>query len=296
MISRRQFFKSLGHLSALGLGVATYGVMIEPGFMLNTVAHAFTPPGWTPGLKLRVVLVADPHVVEPWLPLARWRHVMDVVQALHPDIVFMLGDYVSGIKFRSGTVPVAETARVAATLRAPLGVYSINGNHNWWGDPEAQRLMKGPPEAQRAFDDAGIPVLANRAVRLQKDGLPFWVSGTDSMVAFRSPARGFLSMANVEVTLQQVIDDAPIIHLAHEPDLFNELPRRISLTLSGHTHGGQLRVAGYSPVVPSGFGNRYAYGHVIEDGRHLFVSGGLGVSTIPFRLGVPPEINLLELG
>jgi uncharacterized protein len=97
-------------------------------------------------------------------------------------------------------------------------------------------------------------------------------------------------------TLAQVTDDAPIIHLAHEPDMFIEMPERVSLTVSGHTHGGQVRLFGYSPVVPSSYGNRFAYGHVIEEGRHLVVSGGLGCSTLPIRLGSPPEIVVLELG
>jgi predicted MPP superfamily phosphohydrolase len=80
------------------------------------------------------------------------------------------------------------------------------------------------------------------------------------------------------------------------------VPERVALTLSGHTHGGQVRVFGYSPVVPSRFRNRYAYGHIVETRagmatpRHLIVSGGLGCSIAPVRFGVPPEILLVELG
>ena len=68
------------------------------------------------------------------------------------------------------------------------------------------------------------------------------------------------------------------------------------LQLSGHTHGGQVRLLGFSPMVPSRFGNRYALGHVREEGRELIVSGGLGTSILPVRLGVPPEITVVELG
>ena len=79
------------------------------------------------------------------------------------------------------------------------------------------------------------------------------------------------------------------------------MPGRVSVTLSGHTHGGQLRLFGYSPVVPSRYGNRYAYGHVSESAgdaapKHLIVSGGLGCSIVPVRFGVPPEITVLNLG
>jgi predicted MPP superfamily phosphohydrolase len=80
--------------------------------------------------------------------------------------------------------------------------------------------------------------------------------------------------------------------MAHEPDIFPRVPQRVSLTLSGHTHGGQVRMFGWSPVVPSEFGNRYAYGHVSRAGRHLIVSGGLGTVSAglaPVRLGVPPR-------
>ncbi len=70
---------------------------------------------------------------------------------------------------------------------------------------------------------------------------------------------------------------------------------RVSLTLSGHTHGGQVRLFGYSPRVPSRFGNRFAYGHICEEDRNLIVSGGLGCSILPVRIGVPPEIVMVDV-
>ena len=98
-----------------------------------------------------------------------------------------------------------------------------------------------------------------------------------------------------------ITDEAPVLLMAHEPDIFPQVPSRVSLTLSGHTHGGQVRLLGWSPVVPSRFGNRYAYGRITEprpDGPEtdLIVSGGIGGSILPVRFGVPPEIVLLELG
>jgi predicted MPP superfamily phosphohydrolase len=83
---------------------------------------------------------------------------------------------------------------------------------------------------------------------------------------------------------------------ALEPDIFPDVPSRVALTLSGHTHGGQVRLFGYSPVVPSRYGNRYAYGHVVEAGRNLIISGGLGFSIAPIRFGVRPEILTIDLG
>jgi predicted MPP superfamily phosphohydrolase len=84
--------------------------------------------------------------------------------------------------------------------------------------------------------------------------------------------------------------------MAHEPDVFPKVPARVSLTVSGHTHGGQVRIFGYAPIVPSRYGSRYVYGHVIEEKRNLIVSGGLGCSSLPIRFGSPPEIVVIELG
>ena len=89
-------------------------------------------------------------------------------------------------------------------------------------------------------------------------------------------------------------DGDPVILLAHEPDIMPRVPERVALVLSGHTHGGQVRLFGWSPVVPSRYGNRYAYGHVREQ-CDLIVSGGLGCSITPVRFGMPPEIVLVSI-
>jgi len=129
MISRRQFLA----LPALGFATAAYGLIIEPDFLLRVVNYKITPPNWTPGLKLRAVLLADPHVVEPFMPLSRWQKIIAMANDMEPDLILMLGDYVSGIRMRTGTVPIALTAKAAAQAKAKLGVFSINGNHDWWG-------------------------------------------------------------------------------------------------------------------------------------------------------------------
>lgn len=296
MITRRGFFKWLGRIALTGISGATYAFIIEPGYLLRVKTHTFTPPRWTPGLKLRVALLADPHLVEPHMRLSRWRKIIETTNALNPDLTLLLGDYVAGHFFRTGTVPVADAARAAAALRARLGIYAICGNHDWWDDLGAQKRGQGPTIAQKAFEEVGIPVLANRAVRIENGGLPFWLSGTDSMVAIVKRPGRFESRADLAAALSQITDNAPVLHMAHEPDLFVDIPDRISLTVSGHTHGGQVRLFGWSPVVPSRFGNRFAYGHIVEGGRHLVVSGGLGCSIAPVRFGSPPEITVLDLG
>jgi predicted MPP superfamily phosphohydrolase len=274
-MTRRFFLRWVSRIAATGAALAAYGLVIEPGFRLKTTAYAFTPPRWTPGLKLRIVMLADPHCIEPHMPLSRWKNIIAAANALQPDVHLLMGDYVASHRFSTGRVPYEEVADAALALKAPLGTFAIMGNHDWWEDVEAgHKGTTARPHAQHVF----------------------WLSGTNSLVALRRPDNQFESRADLSAALAQVSDDAPIIHLAHEPDLFVDIPERVSLTLSGHTHGGQVRLFGYSPVTPSAFGNRFAYGHVIENGRHLVVSGGLGCSIMPVRFGVPPEIVVLDLG
>jgi predicted MPP superfamily phosphohydrolase len=149
------------------------------------------------------------------------------------------------------------------------------------------------------LERVGIPVYENDVARLVKDGRRFWLAGLGSQLAFirrrTAGRRKFLGVDDLDGTLAKVTDQAPVILLAHEPDIFPRVPDRVALTLSGHTHGGQVRVFGYSPIVPSRYGNRYAYGHIVEDERHLVVSGGLGCSMLPVRIGMPPEIVVVDL-
>jgi predicted MPP superfamily phosphohydrolase len=87
-----------------------------------------------------------------------------------------------------------------------------------------------------------------------------------------------------------------VILLSHDPDVFPLVPERVAITLSGHTHGGQVAIPLLRRlVIPSRYGERYARGHIVEDGRHLYVTSGLGTSGLPVRLLAPPEIVVLEL-
>lgn len=296
-MTRRGFFRWFGGLLLAGAALTGYAFAIEPGFRLRIQRHAFTPPNWTPGLKLKIVCLADPHLGEPYMPLSRWEKIIGIANDLKPDLVLLLGDYTASHRFVTRHVPVEDVARASTRLEAPLGVYTINGNHDWWSDMEAQRRGSGPIASQEAFENNGIRALVNEAERLEKDGFPFWLSGTDSLVAIKTGRTGvYDGRDDLTLTMAAITDDAPVIHMAHEPDLFVNIPKRVSLTVSGHTHGGQVRLFGYSPMVPSSFGNRFAWGHIVEDGRHMVVSGGLGCSIMPVRFGMPPEITLLELG
>ncbi|MGU3536981.1 metallophosphoesterase [Methylobacterium sp. A54F] len=294
MPSRRQFLTGLGGAAAaLATSTGAYAFGVEPLYRLVVTRYAPVLPRWTPHLALRIAVLADFHVGEPFMPLARVEEIVAATNALNPDLVLMLGDYPAGRRVTWRKVPLDDFARVVAQLRAPLGVHAILGNHDWWDDEAVQITGRGVPQARRALEARGIPVLENGAVRLVKDGLPFWVAGLGDQQPF---LRRDESRDDLPATLGAVIDDAPVLLMVHEPDIFAEVPERVALTLAGHTHGGQVRLLGWSPVIPTIHGRDYAYGHIVEDGRHLIVSGGFGISRIPVRLGVPPEIVLVELG
>lgn len=304
MITRRRFLTTFAAAGASGLALCGYAFGIEPAYRLVLTHYRLTPPGWPPGMHMRIAAIADLHACKPWMDEARIADIVDRTNALQPDLVVLLGDYEASFRWKSALLPVDHLAALLAKFRAPLGTHAILGNHDWWDDGRAQTEGSGPVYLRVALERAGLPVYENDAIRLTHRGRPFWLAGLGDQLALARGKRWnrsrFIGVDDLPGTLGRITDDAPVILLAHEPDIFPAVPARVSLTLSGHTHGGQVRLFGYSPVVPSRYGNRYAYGHVVEprdDGpRHLIVSGGLGCSIAPVRLGMPPEIVLVELG
>lgn len=296
-ITRRQFLTGFKRLFQAGVAVGTWSFGIEPGFLLRVQRYAFTPPNWTPGLKLRLVAIADIHSGGPYMSEARVDKIVDLANSLGGDAHLLLGDYKATHRFVLSEVSYERTAKSFARLTAPLGTHAILGNHDWWDDAAAQKRRAGPIHAQLALQAEGIPVYENNGIRLVKDGYPFWLLGLGDSLAIRNNNRGsYTGTDDLPKTIAFATDDAPIVLMIHEPDSFIDVPPRVSVTLAGHTHGGQVRLFGYSPIVPSSYRNRFAYGHIHETGRNMFVSGGLGLSTIPVRLGVPPEIMVLDLG
>jgi predicted MPP superfamily phosphohydrolase len=288
MITRRHFLTSAAAAATLASGLGGYAVALEPRFRLVVKEWDLATPKWPHAEPLRIVVLSDIHAVEPWMPASRIRAIVAAANGLGGDIIVLLGDYVSGIgeRLRMGRVAAAEWGPPLADLSAPLGVHAILGNHDWWSDVEV---------VKEALTRAGIPIYQNRAVRLG-GAAPFWLAGTDSMFA-RPQGRGrFRGEDDLQGTLAQITDDSPAVLLAHEPDLFVDVPDRFAVTLCGHTHGGQVNLPFIGrPVVPSAYGQRFAYGHVVENGRDLIVSAGLGCSIVPVRFGVPPEITVVTL-
>ncbi len=292
MISRRSLLRLFGATVFGTISFASYAFAIEPRYRLVVTPYRLRPPRWPALAKpLRMAVIADVHACEPWMPISRIAEIVDTTNALKPDITVLLGDYVKGINgFGTQRINMNEWSPVLGRLRAPLGVYAILGNHDWWWNSSPVRGV---------LQSNGIPVLENDVRLIEpKDGPKFWLAGLGDQLAHPLGGHKYKGVDDLPKTLAQITDDTtPAILLAHEPDIFPRVPERFSLTLSGHTHGGQVRLPLLGrPIVPSGYGQRYAYGHIVENGRHLIVSGGLGVSNLPVRFGVPPEIVLIELG
>lgn len=268
----------LAALAASGGVAGVRALWLEPRSLALKEVDV-TSAAWSNDLgTLRIALLADSHTAGPHAGLARLARAVAMANAARPDLVLLLGDYVStGSLCTSAVAPEASAATLAA-LHAPLGVLGVLGNHDW---------EYGGERVRRALEGAGIPVLDNEARRVQAGSRSFWLAGVgDSYVA----------RADLPGTLGQVDDDAPVIVMTHSPDLFAEVPTRVALTVAGHTHGGQIRLPLLGcPVVPSRYGARYVHGHIVEDDRNLVVSAGIGHSLLPIRFGVPPEIVLVTL-
>jgi uncharacterized protein len=297
MFSRRQFFQFLGGLGVFSASTAAYG-FTEPVMRLRVTPYDIRPSKWPADLQLKIAAVADIHACDPWMSLSHIEAIVERTNALDADIIVLLGDYVAGHRHVTRIIPAGEWAPVLAGLKAPLGVHAILGNHDWWEDKRVQQAGQGPTNSRRALEAVGIPVYENDACRLTKDGHSFWLAGLGDQLAY-APMRRFrpgrrVGVDDLAATLAKVTDDAPVILMAHEPDVAMRVPGRVALQLSGHTHGGQVRLFGWSPVAPTRY-DRFVYGHS-RTKCDVIVSGGLGCSIMPFRLGVPPEIVLVTLG
>ncbi len=266
---------------AAALSAFAWGFWLEPQ-RLVVVQNELALPGWPAKLSgFRVALLSDLHVGSPFWDLDALSRLVERTNAEKPDLILLAGDYQINDVPGGNWVDSEAIAKGLGALEAPLGVFAVLGNHDWWNDGERTR---------RAFVANGITVLEESAQRLERDGQSFYLVGLADQLTRPSSPRAALA---------HVPRGAATLLLVHEPDVFESFPRlNISptLTLAGHTHGGQvwLPLLGRR-VVPSDFGERYAYGHVVEAGRHLFVTSGVGTSVLPVRFLVPPEIAILTL-
>ncbi len=268
--------------------LAAWAFWLEPS-SITVRRVGLSVPGWrAEHAGLKVALLTDLHVGAPHMGLAQLHRVVERTNAEAPDVILITGDFVIGGPQdeggeRGGVAggTFVEPELIAAELkhlRAPLGVHAVLGNHDWWFDGV---------RVTRALEGAGVRVLENQAARVERGGRAFWLAGIADLWTRKPDVAG---------ALREVSADDAVLLFTHNPDIFPGVPARVSLTIAGHTHGGQVNLPLVGClVVPSRFGQRYAMGHVVEGGRHLYVGGGIGTSIIPVRFRVPPEIVVLSL-
>ena len=254
-----------------------YAFLVEPARLVVN-RQQLDIPNWPAALAgLRVALLSDIHVGSPHWGPDHVRVLVERVNAEQPDLILLAGDYmIHDVKF--GTrVPERAVAELMSEFRAPLGVVAVLGNHDGWHGT----VLRPQLEA------TGVRVLDDEVHIIEARGTRFCVLGlADEQVRARTP-RQELALAP---------SGMPLLVLVHEPDIFPDLDARASLTLAGHTHGGQVRLPFIGPpIVRSRYGARYAAGHYVEAGRQMFVTTGIGTSVWPVRFGVTPEYVILTL-
>ncbi len=281
----------IGALTLLIAAFLSYAYFIEPRQFV-IVTETLTVPNWSPKLDgFRVVAIADLHTGSNYAPPERIRYVVEQANAQNPDLIVLLGDYVSESKWDremrnrpEGTdrtelkIPVETIAESLRGLKAKYGVFAIIGNHDWYhNEQKIHRLLE---------EIAGINVLNNEIIEIDTEsGEKVRVWGIEDLYRNRKvPPEPFNVLA----------EKRNVIALTHNPDSLLTAPDGFSLMFSGHTHGGQLNWPIFGPKAV--FNDpRFMDGHATVDGKHVYVTSGVGTSVIPFRFRVPPEIAVITI-
>jgi uncharacterized protein len=245
---------------------------------------------------LKIVAIGDVHGGSNGVTEQKIREVVARINEQDADIVVMLGDYISetvdyqpvekvGLK-----MPVETVAANLAGIRARHGVFAVLGNHDGYFDDI---------QVADALAGLGYRVLQNEVATIEVNGAVINILGLRDHLKLTG---NWQSISDEAKALLAQNRSGTVIVLQHSPDLMPVVTGDLSISpdlrlyLAAHTHGGQiwLPILG-RPGVPSSFGQKYAYGHIRENGVDLFVTSGIGTSVLPFRFMVPPEIAVLTL-
>jgi predicted MPP superfamily phosphohydrolase len=268
----RTALSAFGSLAVFGGLLASYASTIEPHW--TEVVHLTLAlprlPRRLDGLTL--VQISDLHAGD-YADAAKLRRFVAMTNALQADVAVVTGDM-----FQSTAEEAQVCARELSALRAPLGVFAIMGNHE-------RRLP--PEEGEEPFRRAGLTVLANAAHQVAVDGASLWMVGIDDVTMRRS---------DMAQALDGVPEAACKVLLVHEPDFADRAAQHpIDLQLSGHTHGGQIRLPGIGPLLLPVLGRKYPMGLYHVRDTWVYTNRGLGVNRPPMRLNCRPEITLFTL-
>jgi hypothetical protein len=277
-LTRRQFLKlSIGTtitgVASMGGGVA-HALTVEPRALsleritirLARLPRAFD--GW------RIVQLSDFHH-SAYTGDAEVHAAVVAANELRPELILLTGDFVSAVQSNRHA---DACVRLLAGLRAPAGVFGIMGNHDYWSNGALIR------DTMSLYN---IPLLLNDAVAIERDGARLWLAGIEDV----SLGRHDLARA-----LRNVPHDEVTILLAHEPDFADEAARYpVDLQLSGHSHGGQVRLPLVGPMVLPEYGEKYPMGWYQIGNLQLYTTRGIGMIPPPLRMNCPPEVTEITL-
>lgn len=279
----KKWFKriSLAILSLLVIAVLTagYAYFIEPARLIVT-QNELKVPNFSPALNgLRIVAISDIHGGSNRVTEAKLRQLVETANAQNPDLIVLLGDYVSQIKGNRSVLkmPLETIADNLQGFKAKYGVYAVIGNHDWWYDDK---------KVEAEFERVGIKILENEVEPIRIGEETLWLWGIEDYWRFRR--------VPLEDSFAKIPEKKNIVAITHNPDALLKAPNEISLMLAGHSHGGQVYVPFYGRKA---FVNdeRFMYGQAQVDGKHIFVTAGIGTSVLPFRFLIPPEISVVTL-
>lgn len=277
-ITRRRFLWWTAAAGAIAL--AGDGLLLEPN-RPRIVRQNFLLPRWPERLNgFTIALLSDFHY-DPYFSIHPMRAAIPMVNSLRPDLIVLAGDFVSvpviGSE-RKGALAAEPCAHLLRELTAPHGLWAIMGNHDYLTDGK---------HVTSALQAENIRVLANQSEAIERDGARFWLSGVNDVLSFT---------ADLSKTLHSVPAGEAVVLLAHEPDFADEASRfPIDLQLSGHSHGGQIRIPLLPPLFLPEMAQKYFRGTYRIGPLSLYTTAGLGTVSVPMRLNCPPEITLLTL-
>lgn len=264
-------------LSVLAL-IAAYSYFIEPGRLI-VKEKDLNIPRWSEKLNgFKIVAISDIHGGSNNVTEEKLRRLVEKANEQNPDLIVLLGDFVSEVRFKSKDLrmPVKTIADNLQGFEAKYGVYAVIGNHDWWHDEKVIRSE---------FERAGIKFLENEVREIKIGDETIWLWGIeDYWRQRRVPTAAFDTIA----------DKKNVLAITHNPDSLLKAPNETSLMLAGHSHGGQVKFPFYGAFA---FVNdeRVNAGEAVVDGKHIFVTSGVGCSGPQIRLNVPPEIAVLKL-
>jgi predicted MPP superfamily phosphohydrolase len=276
--TRRKFIRLAATAGVAAL--AADSTLIEPN-LPKVVRKQIALHRWPSRLDgFTIALLSDFHY-DPYFSVHPLRAAIGMVNSLKPHLIALTGDFVSEPMFgdpaRAATAaePCVELLR---KMQAPHGLWAVLGNHDCSTDPD---------HVSAVLRAAAIPVLNNQSVPIERDGARFWLGGVEDVLD-RYP--------DLNATLHDVPAEEPMVLMAHEPDYADQVARYpVDLQLSGHSHGGQVRLPFMRPLYLPRLARKYVWGLYRINALTLYTNPGLGTVNLPVRLNCPPEITLLTL-